>query len=610
MRGNRLALAVAVAAAGTVMAVQVHAGLAGVHRDLDVARSLLGRATRVQSGSSTQRLDLVRRAEGHLLAARERLHDWPMGALAAVPVLGRDVRAAAAVADAALGAAGAAEDVAVALETAEETPSARSLAATTSALDGLGRELHRGNERVRRARTLLAGGARGRFLDEAGAAEAAAERAARGLGVLATLYGPPGSARYFLAFQNPAELRGTGGLIGQYGILEASATGPVVRAVRPLKTLQARLRGAAAPPPGFARRYRVLGVTGDWRSVNIPPDVPTVGRLIVDLYRRSTGERLDGVVLVDPFALAGILRLSGPVTVHGVRLGPRSVVRTLLLDAYVRYPTDRDARRRFVSRVGLQAAAVARRALAARPVALIRALAKAAASRHLSAYADDPATERLLLELGVGGSAAAPPAGDYLMPVGVNAAANKLDTFLHRRVRYAVRLQPDGGARAAASITLRNDAPAGGLPRYLIGPFDDRFRAGENRTLQSLYVAGAYGFTRAARDGRRVRVVTDEELDGLALTADLSIPAGRSTTISYNLFRHAAVQAEGGGLHYRLLLRPQPTVNPDRFEVAVTAPDGWHFVAPPPGFTGGRSSVRFSGALDRERSLDFLLERT
>jgi Protein of unknown function (DUF4012) len=609
MRRGRLALAVilAVVAGGGVLGLQVHAKAGGIQRDLDAARSLLVRAGGAQAGSAAQRLDLTRRAEGRTLAARGRLNDWPMRPLAAVPVLGRDVRAAGAVTDGALGVARAAGRVAATLDTAERRPGPRSLSATATALSDLSHELHDGAVKVQRARTLLAGGARERFLKAARSAENAALRAGQGLGILATLYGPTGSTRYFLAFQNPSELRGTGGLIGQYGILEASPTGPVVRKVQTLQTLQTRLRGAVPPPPGLAGRYGRLGVTSDWRSVNIPPDLPTVGKLIVAMYRRSTGERLDGAILVDPFVLAGILRISGPITVQGVRLGPGRVTRALLLDAYVRYPTDKEARRRFHSRVGLQAAAATRRALGARPVELIKALASAARGRHLTVYATDSTAQRTLLELGIGGSATAPPVGDYLMPVGVNAAANKLDSFLRRHVRYSVRLQPDGGARASASITLHNGAPSGGLPRYLIGPFNSRFQAGENRTLQSLYVAGAYGFTRAARDGRRVRVVTDEELHGLALTQDVSIQAGRSTTVAYDLVRHAAMQAEGSNFRYRLLLRPQATVNPDRLDVAVTAPDGWYFAELPPGFTGDGSVVRWSGKLDQERSLNFLL---
>jgi hypothetical protein len=601
-----LMVALGVAATGAVLVIEVRAATARTARELNTVGSLLARAARPQTASA-QRRELAERAVTRALAARRRLDDWPIRPLAAVPVLGRDLRAVRAITDAAAGTARTSGRVAAALEAVERHPGPGSLRATAAALDELGRGLRDGAVRVRRSRTLLADTAKERFLRQAGPAERAATNAGRGLETLAALYGPPGSARYFLAFQNPAELRGTGGLIGQYGILEAGPAGPVVREVRPLRPLRTRLRGNVPPPSGFAGRYRRLGVTEDWRSVNIPPDLPTVGNLIVAMYRRSTGEHLDGVIVVDPFALARVLRVSGPITVDGVRLSPRKVVRTLLLDAYLRYPTDKDARRRFLSRVGLEAADATIRAITAEPAALFRSLAASVRGRHLAVFATDPTTERALVELGIGGSAAAPPLGDYLMPVGVNAAANKIDNFMRRRVRYTVRLQPDGGARAAASVTLRNTAPPDGLPRYLIGPFDRRFEAGENRTLLSVYVAGAYGFSRATRDGRPVRVVTDEELNGLALTQDVSIAAGRSTTLAYDLFRHAAVQAEEDGLHYRLLLRPQATVHPDRLDVAVTAPPGWYFAERPRGFTGNRSTVRWSGALNRERSLDFLL---
>ena len=82
------------------------------------------------------------------------------------------------------------------------------------------------------------------------------------------------------------------------------------------------------------------------------------------------------------------------------------------------------------------------------------------------------------------------------MPVGVNSGANKLDAFLHRSIRYRVRLQPDGSAKANASVTLRNDGPSSGLPRYVIGPDNADGRAGQNDQLHTLYVADAYGFTR------------------------------------------------------------------------------------------------------------------
>jgi hypothetical protein len=72
------------------------------------------------------------------------------------------------------------------------------------------------------------------------------------------------------------------------------------------------------------------------------------------------------------------------------------------------------------------------------------------------------------------------------MPVGVNTGANKLDAFLRRSVHWRVRLSPDGAAQATAALTLANDSPAYGLPRYITGLFDDRFRPGQNEQFATL----------------------------------------------------------------------------------------------------------------------------
>jgi hypothetical protein len=197
------------------------------------------------------------------------------------------------------------------------------------------------------------------------------------------------------------------------------------------------------------------------------------------------------------------------------------------------------------------------------------------------------------------------------MPVGINAGGNKLDAFLHRTLGWRVRLAADGSAAATASLTLRNAVPPVSLlPRYVVGPYDERFRAGVNEQIQTLYVAGGYGFTRATLNGRRVGAEAEADLGGLALTQSLGVPAGSAATIAYQLARPDAVERLGDDrLRYRLLLRPQATVRPDQARVAVTAPPGWAFMALPPGVRVKDATASWSGTLDREHALVFELSR-
>ena len=582
-----------------------------VQSDLAAARTLLASAGGFQAGKLEERLALIDQAEARAANAQARLRRPPLRQLGVLPLLGRDVRVASAVTTSAIHTVDGTRRLVTALQPVQTSPptGATILEAAEAVLD-LGRTLKLDVERVRSTRALATGSARDHYLEAASSASQTAQRAGEGLKMAASLYGPAGSARWFLAFQNPAELRGTGGLIGQYGILESGPDGPKLSTVAPYETLDELTTEGVELPRRVAGRYTRFAIDRAWSAVNIPPDMPTVGRIVTRLYQQTTGVRIDGVIAADPLAVAEVLRVSGPIQAGGVRLTADNVAEETLVQAYVRYATDNAARRRFLDQVARATFEAFRQALAEHPVELIRGLADAARGRHVQVYSRDSAAQGALLGLGLGGSAAVPAGADYLMAVGVNAGGNKLDAFLHRTLDWRVRLASDGSATAVASLTLRNAVPPVELPRYIVGPFDNRFRAGVNEQIQTLYVAGGYGFTKASLDGRKVGAEAQTDFGGLALTQAIGVPPGKSTTLAYQLTRPDATERLGENrLRYRVLLRPQATVRPDKVKVKVTAPGGWRFMASPAGVQVEDGTATWSGALDQERALTFELVR-
>ena len=198
-----------------------------VEQDLTTARALLAHAGGFEAGKLKQRLRLIDQAEQHTVSAEQRLNRWPLRQLGVLPLVGRDIRVAKAVAASATGTTRATRGVVSSLQPLQtKAPTGASIHKAADALLALHGSLEQDLERVRAARPLITAGTRDRYLEAASSASASANRAGKGLKLAATLYGPPGAARWFLAFQNPAELRGTGGLIGEYGILESSPSGP------------------------------------------------------------------------------------------------------------------------------------------------------------------------------------------------------------------------------------------------------------------------------------------------------------------------------------------------------------------------------------------------
>jgi hypothetical protein len=86
-----------------------------------------------------------------------------------------------------------------------------SILGAAEALLGLHARLERDLDQVRAARPLLIAGTRTATWRQPGRPASPPSVAVRALKLAADLYGPSGATRRFLAFQNPAELRGTGG---------------------------------------------------------------------------------------------------------------------------------------------------------------------------------------------------------------------------------------------------------------------------------------------------------------------------------------------------------------------------------------------------------------
>lgn len=128
-----------------------------------------------------------------------------------------------------------------------------------------------------------------RARDEISAASSTVAKGVALLDGLPGLLGEDGTRRYFLAFQSPSEIRGTGGFPGVYGVLTAdhgaaeARPGPVDRNPRSVQTSGRRpgmVRGplprhrrAGRPAPGRLLAQfpgRVQGVARDVREEDRP----------------------------------------------------------------------------------------------------------------------------------------------------------------------------------------------------------------------------------------------------------------------------------------------------------------------------------------------------
>lgn len=413
---------------------------------------------------------------------------------------------------------------------------------------------------------------------EVSTARGAARAAAATVRALPEFLGAEGERRYFVGAQNPAEARGTGGLIGEYSILTVDDGRLELSSFRDIGEL-ANADPSDVQPSSNAYRelYARYGAASQWLNVNLSPHLPSAATAVERLYEHVEGVRLDGTILADPHAFARLLEVSGPVDLPQteITLDATSVVSFMTNEAYSLFP-DRAARKRVLGAVADQ---VLGRFLmgeaTSNPAGSLRALAEAAGRGHLLLHSTDPEVQSAFEEAGVAGELVDAP-GDYLAIVLNNAGGNKLDFYAERSVRYAVTLLPDGRARAALQIDLGNEAPSTGQPTYVLGPHPLTDAApGETLLNAAVYRAPGSRLVAFRRDGKPEGVPLSGVEAGHPMTLHgVRIPSGGFQRLEYEWVVPDAWPQGGGEGTYRLSFQGQPTIRPVRLEVLVRAPEG------------------------------------
>jgi hypothetical protein len=302
-----------------------------------------------------------------------------------------------------------------------------------------------------------------------------------------------------------------------------------------------------------------------------------VADVLFSLAPQAGVGEVDGIMAVDPEGLAALLSLTGPVTVPQwpTEINADNVVDVTLRDAYNVLGEDAQSPERidFLGSVAEEAVDRATSGSLGAPAEIARALGDAAHEGHITLAFRRPGEQVLAEQLNVADHLR-PITSDAVAVTTSNAGGNKIDYYLQRTIDYQVNLEPDDRADAARatatlSVGLANTAPAVGLPQVVIGPFDDRFVAGQNRSYVSMYTP--LEFVGAKLNDAETPVSPGRELDRNVISLFDDIPAETVDTLTADL--DGVVDLHDGW--YTVELRHQPTLNPDRARVTVEVPKGW-----------------------------------
>lgn len=302
------------------------------------------------------------------------------------------------------------------------------------------------------------------------------------------LAGADAPKRYIIAFQNSAEARGTGGILGAFAIVQISKGNlTVIRTgsnaiLKSLEELPIRM------PSDFVKLYG--SDPAIWQNSNISPHFPYAAQIWMALWKKQFGEQLDGVIAVDPSALSYVLRATGPITLKsGEVITSQNVVAETLQKAYQRYETNNDARKQYLVDI-MNAAAAKITSGQFSKVGMAKAFKRGLLENRILIFSRDKAAEDQLASVRLGGILGSTRNNEFRSVI-INTDASKLDYYLTRTTNIQ-SLGCGKDSKIKITVTLKNSLKSGvGLPAYVLTRADKTKPAalvsGQHRFLDFIY---------------------------------------------------------------------------------------------------------------------------
>ncbi len=396
--------------------------------------------------------------------------------------------------------------------------------------------------------------------------------AARAVQLLPSMLGADGPREYLMLVQNNAEVRASGGIPGSVVLLRADAG-----AVSILDTRSGGSLGDLPAPvvPLTDAESSLFGpdLAADMRDVTFTPDFPRSAEIARTIWAQQVGGEVDGVVSVDPGALALLLRHTGAVPMPpgpmadalGGSLTGDNAVEALLSTVYLQLANPKDQDAFFAATAGSVLAALV--SGQGDPAGDVDALAEAARQGRLMVWSAHEDEQALLAGTVLAGELRGDAGGRPVVGVFLNDGSQaKMSWYLDTDVAVTGGgCRADGTGLLDVAVTLTNTLTpdqVATLPPYVTGS-GNVVPKGEVRTNVVIYAPTGGLVDDVAITGGEPGV-TSQIHDGLAAVGKTTqLAPGASVTISARVTT-GSLPAD------RVILRTTPTAKGDK---SVTVAD-------------------------------------
>ncbi|HSV37295.1 MAG TPA: DUF4012 domain-containing protein [Nocardioidaceae bacterium] len=370
----------------------------------------------------------------------------------------------------------------------------------------------------------------------AGAA-ALARRGATVVQLMPAMLGSEGPRTYALITQNNAEIRSTGGITGAVAIIRASHG-----KVRILSQSN-ELEFGTWQSPVVPLTHDEQALFGDLlarfpQNATTTPDFPRSAEILREMWRKKQGQDLDGVVSIDPVAMAGVLAGLGTVRVpDGRPLDAAALVPSLENTIYLVQP-DYLLQDSYFAMVGKSIfdAAVSGRG---DPSVLLDAVTTAVEGRRILLWSAHPEEQAMLAGTRISGDMPSEATGNPQLGMFLNdAASDKMSFYLNYRVDVQPQLcNYDGSQTLDVTLTMQSLAPLNieefGARLVFMGGYAGAPKLGTVRTVAHFYAPFGGRVLESTLDGGEAPVSMLQHLGREVTSITLDLAPQQTRVVTY-----------------------------------------------------------------------------
>ncbi|MFA6254620.1 MAG: DUF4012 domain-containing protein [Patescibacteria group bacterium] len=283
--------------------------------------------------------------------------------------------------------------------------------------------------------------------------------------------------RYLVIFLNNNELRGGGGFMGSFALLDIDR-GEIKKIEIPGGGTYA-IQGQLIPKVISPEPLHLINSRWEFQDANWWPDYPATAEKIEWFYQNAGGPSVDGVITITSTFMEKLLEIFGPISMpeYGRDITSANFVEETQKIVELEYDKEENRPKQFIADLAPKLLERVFNANSEEIGKLVDALKQELNEKQFLVYFNDQKTEELIKQFGWAGELRQTE-GDYLSVVQSNIAGAKTDRVIKETIEHQAEIQEDGSIINTVKLIRRHTGIKG----------DNIFTGVQNNSYVRFYV--------------------------------------------------------------------------------------------------------------------------